>query len=181
MSGTAIFTDVSLDPGLKLGAGAFLMLPVSSLETQREDIDKSEILKKYQKRFIRYQNKLFVFLEQDGISWNNNMAERALRHLAVQRKISGSFFKKGMIEAGFDIVAGDSAIVPVMLYDAKLSQKMADMLLKEGIYVIGFYYPVVPQGEARIRVQLSAAHDRSHLDQAISSFVKVGKKLGVVE
>jgi glycine C-acetyltransferase len=90
------------------------------------------------------------------------------------------YFKKGMKEAGFDIIDGDSAIVPVMLYDAKLSQDMADMLLKEGIYVIGFFYPVVPKDKARIRVQLSAAHEKEHLDQAINAFIKVGKSLNVI-
>ncbi|MEO9952529.1 glycine C-acetyltransferase [Nonlabens sp.] len=91
-----------------------------------------------------------------------------------------AFFKKGMQDLGFDIVDGDSAIVPVMLYDAKLSQQMADMLLEEGIYVIGFFYPVVPKEKARIRVQLSAAHEHIHLEKAISAFEKVGKKLGVI-
>ncbi|RED46250.1 2-amino-3-ketobutyrate coenzyme A ligase [Winogradskyella eximia] len=90
------------------------------------------------------------------------------------------YFKKGIKEAGFDIVNGDSAIVPVMLYDAKLSQTMANMLLEEGIYVIGFFYPVVPKDKARIRVQLSAAHDRNQLDKAISAFVKVGKILEII-
>ncbi|QWX83467.1 glycine C-acetyltransferase [Cellulophaga sp. HaHaR_3_176] len=90
------------------------------------------------------------------------------------------YFKKGMKNAGFDIVEGDSAIVPVMLYDAKLSQQMADLLLEKGIYVIGFFYPVVPKGKARIRVQLSAAHSKEHLDHAISSFIEVGKLLKVV-
>lgn len=91
-----------------------------------------------------------------------------------------AYFKKGMTEAGFDIIDGDSAIVPVMLYDAKLSQKMADALLEEGIYVIGFFYPVVPKEKARIRVQLSAAHKKEHLDKAIQAFTKVGKELGVI-
>lgn len=91
-----------------------------------------------------------------------------------------TYFKKGMLEAGFDIIDGDSAIVPVMLYDAKLSQQMADMLLEEGIYVIGFFYPVVPKEKARIRVQLSAAHEKEHLDRAIEAFKKVGKKLNVI-
>jgi glycine C-acetyltransferase len=90
------------------------------------------------------------------------------------------YFKKGMIEAGFDIVEGQSAIVPVMLYDDKLSQKMANSLLKEGIYVVGFFFPVVPKGKARIRVQLSAAHEQHHLDQAIAAFSKVGKQLDVI-
>ena len=85
-----------------------------------------------------------------------------------------------MKNAGFDIVEGDSAIVPVMLYDAKLSQKMANLLLEEGIYVIGFFYPVVPKGKARIRVQLSASHNQEHLDKAIQAFVKIGKKLDVI-
>ncbi|MEM8847986.1 MAG: glycine C-acetyltransferase [Bacteroidota bacterium] len=90
------------------------------------------------------------------------------------------YFKEGLKNAGFDIIDGDSAIVPVMLYDAKLSQQMADMLLEEGIYVIGFFYPVVPKGKARIRVQLSAAHTKEHLDRAIAAFIKVGKELKIV-
>ena len=90
------------------------------------------------------------------------------------------YFKKGMLKAGFDIVEGHSAIVPVMLYDDKLSQKMADLLLKEGIYVVGFFFPVVPKGKARIRVQLSAAHEQHHLDQAIEAFSKVGKQLEII-
>ena len=85
-----------------------------------------------------------------------------------------------MKAAGFDIPDGDGAIVPVMLYDAKLSQQMADQLLNEGIYVIGFFFPVVPRDKARIRVQLSAAHTREHLDKAIAAFTKVGKELGVI-
>ena len=92
-----------------------------------------------------------------------------------------NYFKKGMKSAGFDIIDGDSAIVPVMLYDAQLSQTMANMLLKEGIYVIGFFFPVVPKGKARIRVQLSAAHDKSQLDKAIQAFIKVGKKLEIIK
>ena len=94
---------------------------------------------------------------------------------------NSAYFKKGMKDAGFDIIEGDSAIVPVMLYDAKLSQEMADMLLEEGIYVIGFFFPVVPKGKARIRVQLSAAHTKDHLDKAISAFIKIGKKLDVID
>lgn len=111
--------------------------------------------------------KVFDLLKQDTslrdkLEWNTN------------------YFKEGMKKAGFDIIDGDSAIVPVMLYDAKLSQIMADELLKEGIYVIGFFFPVVPKGQARIRVQLSAAHTKEHLDKAINAFVKVGKKQGVI-
>ncbi|WP_394974513.1 glycine C-acetyltransferase [uncultured Croceitalea sp.] len=91
-----------------------------------------------------------------------------------------AYFKNGMKQAGFDIVDGDSAIVPVMLYDAKLSQQMADKLLEKGIYVIGFFYPVVPKNKARIRVQLSAAHEKEHLDLAIKAFIEVGKELNIV-
>jgi glycine C-acetyltransferase len=83
-------------------------------------------------------------------------------------------------KVGLEFKNGDSAIVPVMLYDAKLAQTFAAKLLDEGIYVIGFFYPVVPKGQARIRVQLSAAHNKAHLDQAIAAFEKVGKELGVI-
>ncbi|WP_269224203.1 MULTISPECIES: glycine C-acetyltransferase [Flavobacterium] len=111
--------------------------------------------------------KVFELLEKDTslrdqLEWNTN------------------YFKAGMKEAGFDIVEGDSAIVPVMLYDAKLAQNMANELLKEGVYVIGFFFPVVPKDKARIRVQLSAAHTKQHLDKAISAFVTVGKRLAVI-
>lgn len=111
--------------------------------------------------------KVFELLEKDTslrdqLEWNTN------------------YFKQGMIKAGFDIIDGDSAIVPVMLYDAKLAQNMANELLKEGVYVIGFFYPVVPKDKARIRVQLSAAHTKEHLDKALESFVTVGKKLEVI-
>lgn len=95
-------------------------------------------------------------------------------------KDNTKYFKEGIKNAGFEIIDGDAAIVPVMLYDAKLAQKMAEKLLEEGIYVIGFFYPVVPQGQARIRVQLSAAHEKEHLDKAVEAFTKVGKELGVV-
>lgn len=93
---------------------------------------------------------------------------------------NAGYFRKGMVAAGFDIPDGDAAIVPVMLYDAKLSQLMADKLLNEGIYVIGFFFPVVPRDKARIRVQLSAAHTQEHLDKAIAAFTKVGRELGVI-
>ncbi|GIV28328.1 MAG: 2-amino-3-ketobutyrate coenzyme A ligase [Bacteroidia bacterium] len=92
-----------------------------------------------------------------------------------------NYFKKGIKSIGLEIKDGESAIVPVMLYDAKLSQIFADKLLEEGIYVIGFFYPVVPKGQARIRVQLSAAHEKEHLDKAIAAFEKVGKELGVIK
>lgn len=94
---------------------------------------------------------------------------------------NAEYFKEKMRAAGFDIVPGDTAIVPVMLYDAPNAVEMADRLLQEGIYVIGFVYPVVPKGKARIRVQLSAAHSRAEIDQAVAAFTKVGKAMGVIK
>lgn len=91
-----------------------------------------------------------------------------------------SYFKQKILDAGFEIKEGDSPIVPIMLYDAALSQQFADMLLEEGVYAIGFFYPVVAKGQARIRTQISAAHSKQHLDKAVNAFVKVGKKLGVI-
>jgi glycine C-acetyltransferase len=91
-----------------------------------------------------------------------------------------SYFRTKMKEAGFDIKEGVHPIVPVMLYDAKTSQVMADKLLEEGIYVIGFFFPVVPKDQARIRVQLSAAHTKEHLDKAIAAFTKVGKEMKII-
>ncbi len=108
----------------------------------------------------------------DMLSKDTSLRDKVMENTA--------YFKKGMQEAGFDIIDGDSAIVPVMLYDAKLSQEMANKLLEEGVYVIGFFFPVVPKGEARIRVQLSAAHTKEHLDKAIAAFIKVGKELKVI-
>lgn len=111
--------------------------------------------------------KVFELLEKDNslrdrLEWNTN------------------YFKEEIKKAGFDIIDGDSAIVPVMLYDAKLSQTMANELLKRGIYVIGFFFPVVPKDKARIRVQLSAAHSKEHIDKAILAFIEVGKMLNVI-
>lgn len=102
---------------------------------------------------------------------------------ALRDKVENNvkYFKAGMKAAGFDFKDGDSAIVPIMLYDAKLSQVFADKLLQEGIYVIGFFFPVVAKGQARIRVQLSAAHEMEHLDKAIAAFTKIGKELGVIK
>jgi glycine C-acetyltransferase len=91
------------------------------------------------------------------------------------------YFRNKMTEAGFDIRPGDHPIVPIMLYDAVLAQTMAAKLLEEGIYVIGFFFPVVAKGQARIRVQLSAAHEQQHLDKAIAAFTKIGKELGVLK
>ena len=102
---------------------------------------------------------------------------------SLRDKVMGNaqYFREKMVAAGFDIPEGDAAIVPVMLYDAKLSQVMADKLLEEGVYVIGFFFPVVPRDKARIRVQLSAAHTQEHLDHTIAAFIKVGKELGVIK
>jgi len=99
---------------------------------------------------------------RDKLEWNTN------------------YFRNGMEAAGFDLLGADAAIVPVMLYDAKLSQTMANMLIDEGIYVIGFFFPVVPIQKARIRVQLSASHKIEHLDKAIAAFIKIGKELKII-
>ncbi|MFK7948943.1 MAG: glycine C-acetyltransferase [Saprospiraceae bacterium] len=101
---------------------------------------------------------------------------------ALRDKLEGNakYFRQEMEAAGFDILPGETPIVPVMLYDAKLSQTFADELLKEGIYVIGFFFPVVPREQARIRVQISAGHEREHLEKAVAAFTKVGKRLGVI-
>jgi len=101
--------------------------------------------------------------------------------LRDQLEWNTAYLKKELINLGFDIIDGDSAIVPVMLYEAKLAQEMANLLLKEGIYVIGFFYPVVPRDKARIRIQLSAAHTKEHLDNAIVAFGKVGKLLKIIK
>jgi glycine C-acetyltransferase len=93
---------------------------------------------------------------------------------------NSAYFRKGMEKYGFYLVPGEHPIIPVMLGDAKLAKSMADELLKEGVYVIGFSYPVVPMNQARIRTQMSAAHEKKHLDKAIQAFAKVGKKLGVI-
>jgi glycine C-acetyltransferase len=94
---------------------------------------------------------------------------------------STRYFRTKMTEAGFDIKHGEHPIVPIMLYDSVLASQFADALLKEGIYVIGFFYPVVPKGQARIRVQISAAHEQAHLDQAIDAFTRIGRELGVIK
>lgn len=104
----------------------------------------------------------------------------ASTNLRDQLEYNARYFRQGMSAAGFDLLPGEHPIIPVMLYDAPLAQKFASRLLDEGIYVIGFFYPVVPKGKARIRVQLSAAHEQAHLDHAIAAFTKVGKELGVI-
>jgi glycine C-acetyltransferase len=101
----------------------------------------------------------------------------------LRQKLAGNtaYFRERMTAAGFDVKPGVHPISPVMLYDAPLAQKFAQRLLEEGIYAIGFFFPVVPQGQARIRTQISAAHTREHLDRAIAAFIKIGRELGVIK
>jgi glycine C-acetyltransferase len=101
--------------------------------------------------------------------------------LRAKLRSNAAYFRAGMTQLGFKLVPGEHPIIPVMLGDAKLASGMADRLLEEGIYVIGFSYPVVPQGQARIRTQISAAHEKEHLDRAIAAFAKVGRELGVIQ
>lgn len=105
---------------------------------------------------------------------------RGSTHLRDKLEANTRYFRQAMTEAGFDILPGEHPIVPIMLYDAPLAQEFAKQLLEEGIYVIGFFYPVVPKGKARIRVQISAGHEPEHLQRAVVAFVKVGQKLGVI-
>lgn len=125
-----------------------------------------------------FSNTLAPSIVGASIAVLNMLAETTA--LRDKLETNTAYFRKGMTDAGFDIIPGVHPIVPVMLYDAPLSQVFADDLLKEGIYVIGFYYPVVPQGKARIRVQISAGHDHDHLDKALEAFAKVGRKHGVI-
>jgi glycine C-acetyltransferase len=101
-------------------------------------------------------------------------------HLRDKLFENTAYFREQMTAAGFDIKPGEHAIVPVMLYDAPLAQQFAERMLAKGIYVVGFYYPVVAKGKARIRVQLSAGHERHHIDKAVAAFIAVGKELGVI-
>jgi len=141
---------------------------------------KKEIIEMLRQRSRPYlfSNSLPPAVVGAGIRMFDMMAETT--ELQDRLHENTSYFNEKMQAAGFDIKPTQSAICAIMLYDARLSQDFASELLKEGIYVIGFYYPVVPQGQARIRVQLSAAHTRAHLDHAIESFIKVGKKLKVI-
>jgi glycine C-acetyltransferase len=136
-----------------------------------------ELLRQRSRPYL-FSNSLAPSIVGASIEVLNMLGEST--HLRDKLESNVKRFKAGMKAAGFDFKDGDSAIVPVMLYDAKLSQVMADRLLDEGIYVIGFFYPVVPKDQARIRVQLSAGHDFEHIDKAIAAFTKVGKELGVI-
>ncbi len=149
---------------------------IGGFTTGRKEI--IEMLRQRSRPYL-FSNSLPPMVVNAGIRMFDMMAETN----ALQDKLhkNTAYFMEKMKAAGFDIKPTQSAICAVMLYDAKLSQDMAAQLLDEGIYVIGFYYPVVPKGQARIRVQLSAAHEQAHLDKAIAAFTKVGKKLGVIK
>ncbi|MCX6231601.1 MAG: glycine C-acetyltransferase [Bacteroidetes bacterium] len=142
---------------------------------------KKEIIEMLRQRSRPYlfSNSIPPMVAAAGIK----MVEMMSKTNELQDKLheNTAYYSNKMIEAGFDIKPTQSAIVAVMLYDAKLSQEMAAKLLNEGIYVIGFYFPVVPKDKARIRVQISAAHERQHLDKCIAAFTKVGKELGVIK
>ncbi len=142
---------------------------------------KKEIIEMLRQRSRPYlfSNSIPPTVASAGIKMFDMMAET--NELQDRLHENTAYFVKKMVDAGFDIKPTSSAICAVMLYDAKLSQDMAAKLLDEGIYVIGFYYPVVPKGQARIRVQISAAHKREHLDKCIAAFTKVGKELGVLK
>ncbi|PLX11588.1 MAG: glycine C-acetyltransferase, partial [Marinilabiliales bacterium] len=137
-----------------------------------------EILRQRSRPYL-FSNSIPPMVAKAGSAMFDMMAETT----ELQDKLHDNteYFMEKMSSVGFDLKPTKSAICAVMLYDAKLSQDFARELLSEGIYVIGFYYPVVPKGQARIRVQLSAAHDKAHLDKAVEAFTKVGKKLGVIK
>jgi len=149
---------------------------IGGFTTGRKEI--IEILRQRSRPYL-FSNSIPPLVASAGIAMFDMMAETS----ELQDKLhwNTDYFMGKMKEAGFDIKPSKSAICAVMLYDAKLSQDMAVKLLDEGIYVIGFYYPVVPKGEARIRVQLSAGHEKEHLDKCIAAFTKVGKELGVIK
>jgi len=142
---------------------------------------KKEIIDMLRQRSRPYlfSNSIPPLVAAAGIKMVEMMTET--NELQDKLHFNTKYFMERMMKAGFDIKPTESAICAVMLYDAKLSQEMAARLLREGIYVIGFYYPVVPKGEARIRVQLSAAHETEHLDKAITAFIKVGKELDIIK
>jgi len=142
---------------------------------QREII---EMLRQRSRPYL-FSNSIPPMVAAAGIKMLEMMTET--NELQDRLHLNTEYFVEKMLKAGFDIKPTQSAICAVMLYDAKLAQELASRLLREGIYVIGFYYPVVPKGQARIRVQLSAAHEREHLDKAIAAFTKVGTELGILK
>ena len=149
---------------------------IGGFTTGRKEI--IEMLRQRSRPYL-FSNSLIPAAVGAGIEMFDMMSET--NELQDKLHWNTEYFMDKMKEAGFDIKPSKSAICAVMLYDAKLSQEMASKLLDEGIYVIGFYYPVVPKGLARIRVQLSAAHEKEHLDKCITAFTKVGKELGVIK
>ena len=149
---------------------------IGGFTTGRKEV--IEMLRQRSRPYL-FSNSLPPAIVASGIEMFKMMAET--NELQDKLHENTDYFVAKMKEAGFDIKPTESAICAVMLYDAKLSQDMAAKLLEEGIYVIGFYYPVVPKEQARIRVQLSAAHEREHLDKCITAFTKVGKELGVLK
>lgn len=148
---------------------------IGGFTTGRKEI--VEMLRQRSRPYL-FSNSLPPMVVNAGIRMFEMMSKTNILQDKLHRNTE--YFYSQMKQAGFDIKPTQSAIVPIMLYDAKLSQDFASRLLEEGIYVIGFYYPVVPKGQARIRVQLSAAHEKEHLDKAIKAFVKVGKELKVI-
>jgi glycine C-acetyltransferase len=149
---------------------------IGGFTTGRREI--IEMLRQRSRPYL-FSNSIPPMIVQAGITMLELMTETT--ELQDRLHYNAAYFRKGIVEAGFKIKPSKSAIVAVMLFDARLSQDFAARLLAEGIYVIGFYYPVVPKGEARIRVQLSAAHTKEHLDKALSAFTKVGRELKVIE
>ena len=149
---------------------------VGGFTTGRKEI--IDMLRQRSRPYL-FSNSLPPMIVAAGIEMFRILNESNELHDRQQENVR--YFRDKMIEAGFDIKPTQSAICAVMLYDAKLSQEFASKMAEEGIFVTGFYYPVVPKGEARIRVQLSAAHNREHIDKAITAFIKVGKKLGVLK
>ena len=149
---------------------------VGGFTTGRKEI--IDMLRQRSRPYL-FSNSLPPMIVASGIEMFRILDESNELHDRQQENVR--YFRDKMIEAGFDIKPTQSAICAVMLYDAKLSQEFASKMAEEGIFVTGFYYPVVPKGEARIRVQLSAAHKREHIDKAITAFIKVGKKLGVLK
>ncbi|HLO60592.1 MAG TPA: glycine C-acetyltransferase [Bacteroidales bacterium] len=149
---------------------------IGGFTTGRKEI--IEMLRQRSRPYL-FSNSLPPMITKAGIAMFDMMSETS--ELQERLHENTDYFRNEIIKAGFTIKPSKSAIVAVMLFDARLSQEFASRLLEEGIYVIGFYYPVVPKGEARIRVQLSAAHTRAHLDKAIKAFVKIGKELGVIK
>ena len=137
-----------------------------------------EILRQRSRPYL-FSNTLAPSITGASIAVLNLLSETTALRDKLESNIN--YFREKITAAGFDIKAGTHAIVPIMLYDAVVASKFADALLQEGIYVIGFFYPVVPKGQARIRVQISAAHEKEHLDKAIEAFTKIGKELGVIK